>query len=262
MPNRNVTLSRKDFEQLSRVHVLKAVDWADAIGKDYWLSGNGFGVGPLSTSQGELLSEHGWTTTSLAQTAGSGADLMSSADQGVPASVLNDASADQLRSPNIFGDYQHAQMAAELLGHQALPRYIVADTRAIFTVNSANEATSGLGFVNAGGSAVVSANKAGAIESNGTNWVLDVSGTLLVSAIAVDVLPHNFRVVIDRLQLRVFGYVDGVTIGTAGIANVQDVYPVSWGAASGVTNRVQVSGVHVYYAWQTPNNGFFPSLPT
>lgn len=252
MPGRPLSINRNDYEQLRRIHVRKAIDWAHEAGTDYWIMGSGFTTEPASSLQGSLLSENGWTTTSLLNTVGAGADAFSRTDQGTPPAFGTDAASDLLKSPAIFGDYRHARIAMDILGKGTLPRYLIADVHASFSVASANEATSGLGFFEDGGSPIVSADKAGAIESNGTYWALDVNATVQASTTAIDTSPHIFRVVIDRINSKVYGYVDGTNLYSAGITITQDEYPLGFGMGAGATNRVQLHSAHIFYAWNLP----------
>lgn len=255
MPNRSVTLSRGDFEMLRRIHVTQPAEWSSSLGTDYWLhvANN---TTPFAAGQGVLASERGWTVTSLdAQTAGAGADFMDRADKGTPGTLTLATANDLVRSPAIFGDWAHARAAAEILGHRVMPRFLVGDFIAAWLTTSATEATTAFGFVEDGGSIIVSADHLGAVTCGATFFQLDVNGTATNTAVALDSATHHWRIVLDRVANTITLYIDNVLgcVSTVGIT--ADEFPAAIGVGSGVTNRPSLNQAHIYYTWQNPGAG-------
>lgn len=249
---RSVTLSRADLINLKRVHVTNPGAWAVQAGTDFWLYGGANGLG---TSSGQfLITDGGWTATSLLFTDGSLADFISKADMGTYPLIGTDAAADLLSSPSIFGDYAHAHQAAVILGQNSLPRYLVMDALANFTVSSANEVTSQLGFIKAGGSPVTAANALATFTAGAANFCTQSNAVVQVGATVLDNLPHWFRIVIDQAGGPVIkSFIDGVLQSTLVFAAAQqDVWPVKFGFGDGTTNRWQVNQVHIFYDYSFP----------
>src|SRR3990167_5959661 len=93
-----------------RIHVLTPQEWATTPGTDFWLVGQSNGM--ITAGSAHELADYGWTTTALKLTAATGgADLLDSADVGVPAGITLADASDLLASPAIFGDYAHGLMA-------------------------------------------------------------------------------------------------------------------------------------------------------
>lgn len=240
-------------ERLRRVHVTDPAMWGVEAGTDFWL----YNSGTQLTAGRTLITDGGWTATSLSLTAGTGADFNSFDDLGTPGHWTTNAGADLLQSPAIFGDYAHAYQAAVIFGAKTLPRYLIMDSIAAFDTFSANELTTNLGFVAAGGSIVTSANTNGTVHVGAANYCLNVAATSVVGTTAADAGYHLFRIVLEKSR---------ATAGTAGTAylyvdNVfqnsqaftQDAFPVSFGMGDGTTNRLQLVSAHVYYAWGLPS---------
>lgn len=261
MVHRDVQLARDDYEPLRRVHITNPMDWAQCLGTDFWIRG-GASTGPLASLQGELLSEHGWTTTSLSGADGSAADLMTASDKGTPGEFTQNAQNDLIKSPAIFGDFTHAYSAALMLGKKKMPRYLIMDAVARFSAVTGTAATTALGFVEDTGSIVVSADSAGTFVSDGTNFVFNMNGSAATSTttVAADTAVHLWRIVLDRgsgtysnTAARAYPYIDGTLLVSGGVAVTQDEFPVAFGAGSGdVTNLVQLNMAHIYYAYRVP----------
>ena len=257
--SQTVVLNAGDYEALLRKHVRNWIFWGDEVGTDYWLIAGG-GTGQLGSAQGELASEHGWTTTSIAANAvGSGADFMVASDKGTPSEFTQNAQNDLIKSPAIFGDWAHAYQAMILLHKKELPRYLIADFICRFSVEANNQPTTAVGFVEDGGSIVTAADHMGAITSNSGTWGLSVNGSEGTAFATADTGVHLFRLVMDKALGRIYPGVDGTMYnGNNGstdgsLAITADEFPVAFGAGSGgANNLVQLSQAHVFYAWRVP----------
>jgi len=255
MANRTMPISRKDFEMLRRIHVLEGVDWATSAGTDFWLMANSTTT-PWAAGQGTLASERGWTVTSIAAiTSGAGADFLSLADKGTPGEFTQNGAADLIESPAMFGDWTHGHMAAEILGHRVMPRFLVADFMARFSVTSADEATTAIGFVEDGGSIVTSADHIAAVTVGATYFSLDVNATVTATAVALDQSSHLFRIVLDKSLSTATLYIDNVLGCVSTAAITADEFPASFGAGSGTTDRPQLQQAHIWYSWYNPGAG-------
>lgn len=255
-------LSTLDIINLRRVHITDPLKWGVSVGTDYWLTASANGQGTASGNN--LLTDGGWTTTSIAAYAdGTLADFMTKADVGTPANYTTDAAADLVSGPAIFGDYLWAHGASAMVGQYRLPRFLIGDFGALFSTASADEQTSNLGFVVNGGSPVTSANQVASINSDGTNFRFQTGATRFTNSnnVAVDNLFHWFRIIIDRLGANattgtLSAYVDGTLIATGAL--VDDRMPVKLGWGNGVTNRIQFSQAHIFYAWNlNPDPQYF-----
>lgn len=242
-------LSRGDLESLRRRHVTNPLYWANEPATDYWIIAAANGM--LTASGQNLITDGGWTATSLAVADGSAADFLSKSDVGTPGEITTNAAADLLESPAIFGDYAHAHAAAVIMGQRSLPRYLVMDAYARFSVASADELTTNLGFVEDGGSIVVSADIMAAIYSDSANWCIQANAVESKSTtLTVDNDYHWFRILMDKATSLSYGYLDGTLINS--IAITADEFPVSWGFGNGTTNRIQLNQAHIFYDWRVP----------
>ena len=244
-------MTERDCEFLRRKHVLSPLDWSDQAGTDYW-----FVPGPSMTGATTfLLSSRGWTTTSMVLTAGAGADFMSAADKGTPRTALTNATGDILKSEAIFGDYNHARIAQLIMGEKLLPRYLILDMFAAFTVASADEDQTAIGLFEDDSTISTAADQLAAISSDGVNFKLRSGADSDVSAIAVDNAYHWFRIQVDRSISAVTDgvqwFIDGVSAGT--IDREADEFPASFGLHSLTTNRISLASAHIYYAWDLRN---------
>lgn len=224
-----------------RLHVTDPRKWATSPGTDFW-----FVPGPEVTTaevSGTLLSDFGWTTTSLVETAGSGGDFLASADVGTPPHLLTNAASDLLQSPSIFGDYIHGQQAAEFLGYS--PTQLIVDFYAAMTVHSANETATGWGLVEAGGTAGTDADAMAWIFTDGSNFTLRSAADSDAGA-ADDAAWHRFRIVVSQGTTdAVEWFIDGTSQGTMDLQ--EDLWPCSFGMFASTTNRPGLAWVHIYY---------------
>lgn len=250
MPARSIAsgsgMNRGDYDSLLRKHVTDPAMWGVQAGTDFWLHAGGLNI----TAGRTLITDGGWTATSLSIVAGTGADFITKSDVGVPAQYLQNASADLLQSQALFGDYAHAHMAMVLMGQKKLPRYLILDAYATFQTASANEVTTLLGFVEAGGSANVAADALLMVYSRGTAGVFGIEsgGTATAGVTAVDTVAHWFRFVLDKQTQLGYLSIDGIPQGSAALET--DLFPVSVGTAAGTTNRIYLNQMHVFYSWQ------------
>ena len=245
---------------LARKHVTKAAEWGQVMGTDYWLTFNsGFDIlAAASTATGDELAENGWVSTSLVNTAGSGADFGSLSDIGTPNHALTNASADLLSSPAIFGDYAHMRAAADIMGKRNLPRLLVAEFWGNMSVASANEPRSNWGFIVAGGSPATEANQEACISTDSSFWQLGANSSYVVSTTAVATGWNFFRIEMNRQTGFSTFYKLNQTTGlmdqmvtSAGVAVsqaiVQDVFPLKFGFHALTTNRPLLGLTHVFY---------------
>ena len=248
---RPLSLSRGDALELRRVHVTDPLKWAVSVGTDFWIYASVNGQGTASGNN--LLTDGGWTATSIAAYAdGSAADFMSRTDPGTPSQYTQDAANDTLESPAIFGAYAHAHAAAVIAGMRSLPRYLVMDAYARFSVVANDEPTTAIGFAEDGGAILTAADNMAGISSNGTSWVIQSNGSENLSgAVAISTSPTWFRILLDQKTSTAYGYANGSLIGS--IAITADEFPVSFGAGSGgANNLIQLNQAHIFYAWSLP----------
>jgi hypothetical protein len=249
MAGRDLHINRDDYEALLRKHVLNPFNWGIEAGTDFWLSATANGM--LSASTTFLISDAGWTATSQALADGAAADFMTASDVGTPGGFTSNAQNDLLSSPAIFGDYAHAHQAMILLGKKTLPRYLIGDFYARFSVASSNETTTQLGFVEDGGSPAVAADAMAMFVSNGTTFTIRSGAATGTGVVAIDTAAHRFRIVCDRVADTAYGYVDGVASGS--IAIQADEWPVKFGSGSGgANNLIQLTQAHIFYAYKVP----------
>lgn len=254
---------------LARQHVLLGRDWAEAAGTDYWLNWNpAFDIlaAASATDPGafSVLAEHGWTATSLVNTAGAGADFGggvftpgvnypnhgSFGDAGSPNHVLTNASGDLLLSPAIFGDAYHMWQAARMLGKSTLPRFLIAEFAAAFTVASANEVTSVIGFFEDGATASTEADQYAVIASDGTNFKLTGNAAAMATGPVIATSWSLWRIVLQfngATGPNCYAYKDGVIFSQTAGVGAQDEFPLKFGLHSLTTNRQGLGPVHIYY---------------
>jgi hypothetical protein len=256
------------FLPTTRQHVTMGYEWGQAAGTDFWLVNNsGFDIyAAAATTSGEQLAENGWTATSIVNTAGSGSDFRGGvftkttapgpktgshggtfADAGTPNHGLTNASADLLLSP------AHMRMAAQLAGKAALPNYLIADFWAAFTVASATEVRTSIGFYTAATTdSTVEAGQLAALQSDGTNFLLAGAAATMTKGALIDTNWHNWRIVLQfngAIGANCFWYIDGALQSTTAGVAAQDVFPCKWGFGTLTTNRTGVGLTHVYYDW-------------
>jgi hypothetical protein len=196
-----------------------------------------------------LLTDSGWTITSMVDTAGTGADLLATGDRTAPAHALTDAASDLIQSPSIFGDYLHGQIAAKILGYT--PTKLCAEFGFNFTVGTANETASAIGFVEAGGSIVTANDALATIFSDGTNFKVRSGSAVTAAGPVVGAAWRIGKITLDSSvaagTAMVTTTIDGVALPTLNLET--DLFPVSFGmgiVAAG-TNRIGLAWVHVWY---------------
>lgn len=248
MPNQSKVLGKEDLIGLRRVHVTDPSQWGNQAGTDFWLYASGANL----TAGHTLITEGGWTATSLSLVAGAGADFMTKDDVGTPGHYLQNAAADLLQSPAIFGSYDHAHMAAVICGQRSLPRFLVLDAYATFSTLSADEVTTNLGFVEDGGSIVVAADAAATFYSKGTGatFNMQANAAVVTGLVTVSTTPNWFRIILDKANAQAYYYINNVYNGVTPITN--DEFPLAFGAGAGTTNRILLNQAHIFYAWQRP----------
>ncbi len=229
--------------QNNRLHVMDARLWSTQMGTDYWAQ---FGIkSTLAPTGGGVLSELGWTTTSLVETVMTGAgDFLSTSDFSVPAHVLTNASGDLLESPSMFGDGAAAEAAAQILGHN--PTTLSCEWYGSFTVVTGTSNRSGFGLVQDGGAAGTAADQLAWIYTDGTNFTLRSSGDSDAGA-ADDTDWHTWKIIVSTGSATdaVEWFIDGTSQGT--MDRITDQWPVSFGMHALTTNRPGLAWVHLWY---------------
>lgn len=227
-----------------RHEVSNAVLWDDSSGSDFFFEPD---VAQISgTGNAEDLSDVGWVTTSLAFVQGSGADFFTADANTIPSHYLTDAAVDLLQSPAIFGDNAHALQAEHHLGKS--PTTLTLEGWLAFSVNSADEAATGFGFVVNGGSPITEAGHVAFIVTDGTNFVLRSAADSDAGA-TDDALWHLFKIVVSTGSVTdaVEWFIDGTSQGT--MDRTTDVWPVSvgWSVEAAATNRILIGPARVFY---------------
>jgi len=217
--------------------------WSREVGTDYWFTA---GVGFEGIAADEILTDYGWTATSVAQTAGTLADLMTSADVGTPNIAALDAASDLLLSPAIFGDYASALRAGAILGYT--PTTLNLEVYANFSVATASETTTGFGLST--GSSLTATNHIAFIWGGISNF--NIRGTPGTGAFndAGAAVDNNFHLwkVTATAGGSVEWFIDGTSQGT--ITLVEDLFPTAFSASvvAAGTNRVNIAWGHIWYA--------------
>jgi len=223
----------------SEVH--RAALWDDASGSDFFFEPDAAQI--TATGNAESLVDVGWTVTSLSYVAGVGADFLATADKGVPAHYLTNASGDKMQSPAIFGDYQHGDQASHHL--LSFPTTLTMETWATFSVASASETTSGFGFVDAGGTIVTATDHIAVIHSDGTNFICRSNGDADTGAL-IDTALHKWTIVLSTGTTdAIEWFIDDVSQGTLDL--LTDVFPASWGFHTLTTNRLLMGSTRIFY---------------
>ena len=229
----------------TRVHIATPQEWGTGCGTDYWAN---FGNLDLIPTGPEDLEDHGWIASAWSHLAGTGADLMDSADVGTTGGLNFATASDYIISPFIFGDYAHARMAQDLLGY--LPTTLNMECYARFAANNDEEET-GFGFVIAGtdDNALVKADLEAFVASDGTDFSLESASAAATSISNDNTTAHVFKIVMAK-GAAIDWYIDD-TIQTNTLALVEDVFPVAFAAgtkASTGANDPVVSWVHIWYS--------------
>ena len=230
-----------------RLHVTDPRMWSRTIGTDFWLRG-GAGLVSAQATGGELLSDYGWTTTSLVETAATGgSDFLDSSDIGDATAedhLLTNGSGDLLQSPSMFGSYHSAQGAASIMGRD--PVALTAEWLGAMTIFSANENRSGWGFIEDGGSAATAADQLAFIHTDGTNFTIRSDADSDAGA-ADDATWHIWKIRIQAGSATdaVEWFIDSATQGT--MDRKTDEWPASWGMHALTDNRPGLAWLHIFY---------------
>ncbi len=250
MPPRYQTLNRGDALATNRVHVTDPQKWGSQVGTDFWMQASVNGQA-LASGTANALADGGWTVVTTTPTGATAvANFNSKAVPGTaPGNYAMAAAASRLQSPNVFGDYNHAHAAAIIAGQKALPRLLIADIYATFSVASADEPATQIGFIKAAGSSLLAADAAATFTSKGTGLTFNMTSNAVATTgvKVVDNLPHWFRLVMNLQTQFTYGYIDGVLQGAPAI--LAAVYPVSFGLGASTTNRIQLTQAHIFYDW-------------
>lgn len=268
MPGRGSAAGVKNmYLPLARKHVTKGAEWGHTIGTDYWLTPNPVLdiFAAASTATGDELAENGWTATSLVNTLGGlgdfnggiltpvGGNLYTGSDVASPNHALTDASGDLLASPAIFGDYDHSFAAARIAGKNVLPQYLIAEFFAAFTVASANEVTSAIGFYEDQGVVSAEAQHYAVIRSDGTNFNLAANAATVTAGPVIATGWSVWKIVLQfdpsGAGPKMWAYKDGVIFSQTAAVGIQDEFPLRFGLHVLTTNRIGLGTVHVYYDW-------------
>lgn len=229
----------------TRVHVLNPRDWGTAAATDFWANWGNLDIIPTGA---EDLEDHGWLASAFTHIAGSGSDLMDSADVGALGGINFGTASDYIISPFIFGDYPHARMVQDLLGY--LPTTLNMEIFTRFAANNDEEET-GFGWVIAGtnDNALVKSDLEAFITSDGTNFSLESASAAATSIDLDDTVSHVFKIVMLK-GAAIDWYIDD-TLQTNTLALVNDVFPVAFAAGTKATtgaNDPVISWVHIWYS--------------
>lgn len=250
---------KQDDRELGRLHVF-GHEWGQYIGAtDFWLHGASYGQ-TGSAGAGPALADYGWTTTSMAQTVGSGADFGSKSDIGVPNDTVTNAASDLVKSPVIFGDFMHMEAAGYHLGR--LPTYLMLEAYLSFTTASNNETGTAFGFFEDGGSPIVANDAMAMMFSDGTNFGLR-SGADTDAGAVVQTTPLGLRIKIGPPGTtdKVAWYLRTAMTGgfsSQGTIDLQaDEWPAGfgYGVVAGGSNNIGLHWVHIWYS----EDGRFPT---
>jgi len=224
-----------------RVHALRPQDWGTFPATDYWA--NWADLTFADTAASDLVA-NGWFTSGFGHLAATGADFMSSSDVGTTGGLNFDAVSDYIVSPAIFGDYAHALLVGQILGH--FPTSLNMECYARFAANN-DEQETGFGLLEdaTDAGALVKGDLMAYITSDGTNFSLE-SGAAADAGSTDNTTAHQFKVQCKGTTAE--WWIDGTSQGT--IALQEDVWPARWGAgtkaATGANDPV-VSWVHLWY---------------
>ena len=261
---------------ITRKHVTSGARWAHEVGTDYWFEPTSVldGFGAASTATGDELAENGWIATSMANTAGTGGDFMGGghtpsvgggpkgfqtpvpSDLAAPNHGLTNADADLFGSPFIFGDYAHAYAAMRLAGKSVMPRYLIMETLAAFTVTSTGSVQSAVGFYKAAATYSTEAHQYAVIYTDNTTFFLAGAAAKMATgptiATAVAATWHMWKIVIEYNGTgspKIYAYMDNTIFSTTAGSGAQDLFPLGFGAHSKTNDRIGVGLTHIYYDW-------------
>jgi len=246
---------------LARKHV-QGARWATDIGTDYWMQpALLMGTAGGTEDAAYRLIDNGWTLEAEHGVAGAGSELFGGvktagipATPGTPPHIYLNTSGDLIVSPPVFGSYEHAWAAAQMVGKENLPNQLVMDVRAAFIDGSTDEEESGFGFFEDATTTTTAteALQLAFISCNATNFQLatNASTTLMDNSIAViDNAWHTWRIVLDfdtAGVIRARWFIDKVLQGA--IVPTTAEAPYAWGAHV-LTNDLRIGIVHIFYDW-------------
>lgn len=216
--------------------------WYCSPGYEFWIVPGHLDIVTVQAATNRGLSGAGWSGAVAANasiTEGSAGDFLSAADID-PTRIVRGSTNLLLRSPRIFGSYAHALAAKRFLGY--LPTKLCAEFYARFSVASANENTSFIGFHTPAGTDITAAGGGAGIMSDGTNFRLKSDNGNDAGA-AIDTSWHLWRIEVGGSTTEWF--IDDVSQGT--ITTEADIWPLSFVVVDGTTNRPQFSWARVYY---------------
>ncbi len=242
-----MTITSSGIVRDKRVHILKAKDWSSKLGTDYWFFPGGedlLGVSQVTSADPGVaaLSDFDWTTTSLilAQSSAASADFLTAATESANLGMQFNGSGDLLLSPRLFGNYSHARAAQVFLG--TLPTKLTLEVYGRFVTSSANETTSGFGFIEDSGTPATAGDHLAYIYSDSSNYGLR-SGAASDAGAAVDTTNHLWTIEITASGVEWF--IDGTSQGS--IALETGEFPVTFGAHTFTTNRLMLGWAHIWY---------------
>ena len=263
MPGRGGA-TKNFYLPLARKHVM-ADRWRDEIGTDFWmlpslLTGT-VGDTTAGIAGGNRLFDSGWSMEAEHMVAGDGSEFRGGvltngvpATPGLPAHVSLISTGDEWVSPPVFGDYAHMWAASQIVGKDALPKQLVLECRAAFTVNSANEPTTGFGFFedSTTTTAATEALQFAFISSDSANFQLatNASSTLVSVGKLVEVTWRTWKIIIDfdsSATIRARWFIDG-TLQGAIVPTVTEA-PYAFGMHALTTNEIKMGALHIYYDW-------------
>ena len=244
VPRLGKNIGARLLNSVGRVHVTDPRLWSRALGTEYWAK---FGKGATTgDTSGVVLTDYGWTATSLIETSATGGgDFLSSSDIGVEDHVRCDASGDLLQSPSIFGGYGHGRAVESMLGYA--PTQMTMECLGAFLAVTGTSNRSGFGLTEDGGIAGVANDALAWIYTDGTNFTIRSDADSDAGA-ADDTDWHHWKITvkIGSATDAVEWFIDGTSQGT--IDRKTDEWPVSFGMHALTTNRPALAWVHLSYS--------------
>lgn len=169
-----------------------------------------------------------------------------------PNHVLTNATGDLLASPAMFGDAAHMWQAARIAGMSKMPDLLIAEFPAAFTVASADETQSAIGFFEDGATVSVEADQYAVIRSNGTNFLGQGNASTMVTGPVIATTWGFWKIVLQfngATGPNCYFYRNGTIFSaTAGVGQ-QDEFPLKFGLHTLTTNRIGMGALHIYYDW-------------
>ena len=230
-----------------RVPVNRMQDWATSLGTDYWLSFAD--VETIGAAGDDLITDFGWTQTTVTATAGDGlADLLSATDVGAPGHGLTTALNSLLLSPLGFGGPAHYNFFKAQMGYA--PSRLCVEFMGAMTVHSANENLSGWGLCFA--TPLTATNDLAFIYTDATNFSIKNIGTgagNVDAGAADDAAWHIFKIVCTQDGSTVVGAIEWFIDGTSqGVIDLNaDKWPAAFAMSATTTNRPALAWAHIWY---------------